>query len=59
MFKVMTWNVENLFRPDDPAGPESQSVYETKLEGLAATINAQALTRSASRRSESPKHLST
>jgi endonuclease/exonuclease/phosphatase family metal-dependent hydrolase len=41
MFKVMTWNVENLFRSGADDGPESQGVYETKLEGLAATINTQ------------------
>ncbi|HSR22012.1 MAG TPA: endonuclease/exonuclease/phosphatase family protein [Candidatus Eisenbacteria bacterium] len=42
MFKVMTWNVENLFRPGDPGGPGSRDVYEAKLQGLATTINAQA-----------------
>jgi hypothetical protein len=41
MFKVMTWNVENLFRPFTEAGPDSSAVYEAKLGGLAATINAQ------------------
>lgn len=38
----MTWNVENLFRPGTPAGPESDAVYEQKLDGLASTIEAQA-----------------
>ncbi len=42
MFKVMTWNLENLFRPHTEGGPESEAVYQEKLEGLAATINAQA-----------------
>lgn len=42
MFKVMTWNVENLFRPGEPGGPEFRDVYEAKLQGLAGTINAQA-----------------
>jgi endonuclease/exonuclease/phosphatase family metal-dependent hydrolase len=41
MFKVMTWNVENLFRPGAAAGPVSEAVYEAKLRGLAATINDQ------------------
>ena len=41
MFKVMTWNVENLFRPGAPAGPETEAIYEAKLEGLAVTINGQ------------------
>jgi endonuclease/exonuclease/phosphatase family metal-dependent hydrolase len=42
MFKVMTWNVENLFRPHTVGGPTSEAVYGAKLQGLAATINAQA-----------------
>lgn len=42
MFKVMTWNVENLFRPGVPSGPTTQAAYQTKLQGLAATINDQA-----------------
>jgi endonuclease/exonuclease/phosphatase family metal-dependent hydrolase len=42
MFKVMTWNVENLFRPGAPSGPSSQAIYDAKLEGLASTINEQA-----------------
>jgi endonuclease/exonuclease/phosphatase family metal-dependent hydrolase len=42
MFKVMTWNVENLFKPHTASGPASDAVYEAKLNGLAATINAQA-----------------
>ncbi len=40
--KVMTWNVENLFRPGSPFGPDTQEIYEAKLKGLASTINAQA-----------------
>jgi endonuclease/exonuclease/phosphatase family metal-dependent hydrolase len=42
MFKVMTWNVENLFRPGADGGPDTQAVYEAKLQGLAAMINNQA-----------------
>lgn len=41
MFTVMTWNVENLFRPDDPEGP-TRSAYEQKVAGLASMINQQA-----------------
>jgi len=42
VFKVMTWNVENLFRPGADGGPTTQAAYEEKLQGLAATINAEA-----------------
>jgi endonuclease/exonuclease/phosphatase family metal-dependent hydrolase len=42
VFKVMTWNVENLFRPGAGAGPDSEHVYDAKLEGLASVIKAQA-----------------
>jgi endonuclease/exonuclease/phosphatase family metal-dependent hydrolase len=38
----MTWNVENLFRPGSADGPGTVAVYQRKLQGLAATINAQA-----------------
>jgi endonuclease/exonuclease/phosphatase family metal-dependent hydrolase len=34
-FKVMTWNVENLFQPTEP---DKQDAYERKLEGLAQII---------------------
>src|SRR5262245_28776749 len=39
VFKVMTWNVENLFRPGAESGPPSQAVYDEKLAGLAAKID--------------------
>jgi endonuclease/exonuclease/phosphatase family metal-dependent hydrolase len=42
MFKVMTWNVENLFRFGESGGPTSQEAFDTKLDGLARTIEAQA-----------------
>jgi thiamine phosphate synthase YjbQ (UPF0047 family) len=42
VFKVMTWNVENLFRPGADGGPDTQAVYQAKLHGLAETINSQA-----------------
>jgi len=41
MFKVMTWNVDNLFKPGAASEPPSQTVYEKKIQGLAATINGQ------------------
>jgi endonuclease/exonuclease/phosphatase family metal-dependent hydrolase len=41
VFKVMTWNVENLFRPGTPAGPPTQAVFERKLDGLASVIEDQ------------------
>ena len=34
MFKVMTWNVENLFRPGADAGPTTEPVYQAKLQGV-------------------------
>lgn len=40
--KVMTWNVENLFRPGGESGPPSEEVYQAKLGGLAGKINAEA-----------------
>jgi endonuclease/exonuclease/phosphatase family metal-dependent hydrolase len=42
VFKVMTWNLENLFKPGDEFGPTKQVVYDQKLQGLATVINAQA-----------------
>jgi len=35
---VVTWNVENLFRPGGDSGPRDASSYRAKLEALAATI---------------------
>lgn len=42
MFRVMTWNLENLFLPGTRFGPKTREILEAKLRGLAATINAQA-----------------
>ena len=42
MFKVMTWNVENLFKPGAQPGAQSQAIYHAKIQGLASTINDQA-----------------
>jgi len=41
VFKVMTWNVQNLFKPGAAAGPPTQGIFDAKIQGLAATINAQ------------------
>jgi hypothetical protein len=41
VFKLMTWNVENLFRPGETGGPSAASVYDAKLKGLARAINDQ------------------
>jgi endonuclease/exonuclease/phosphatase family metal-dependent hydrolase len=37
-FKVMTWNLENLYRSGNPYGPKKPEDYETKLSSLAAVI---------------------
>jgi hypothetical protein len=57
VFKVMSWNLENLFRPGSPSGPSSSAAYTTKLDGLAAVINGQApdaLTSDPTSRSDDP-----
>jgi endonuclease/exonuclease/phosphatase family metal-dependent hydrolase len=41
-FKVMTWNVENLFRPDAEATPDEQERYRQKLGLIAGVINNRA-----------------
>jgi endonuclease/exonuclease/phosphatase family metal-dependent hydrolase len=41
VFKLMTWNLENLFRPGTPYGAPDDAVYADKLSGLAREINAQ------------------
>ena len=38
MVTIGTWNLENLFRPGDDAGPGSAGEYDAKLSALAATI---------------------
>lgn len=37
-FKVMTWNVENLYQAGNEFGPDTQEQYEEKLDSLAAVI---------------------
>ena len=37
---VMTWHVENLFRPGDDADQGAKEVYQRKLDYLATTIRA-------------------
>ncbi len=38
MVTVGTWNLENLFRPGNEAGSDSDAAYEAKLTALAETI---------------------
>ncbi|GAB2738916.1 hypothetical protein GCM10027174_10330 [Salinifilum aidingensis] len=38
MVRVATWNLENLFRPDSEAGPDTDEQYQAKLASLAGTI---------------------
>ncbi|MFD6905522.1 endonuclease/exonuclease/phosphatase family protein [Streptomyces sp. NPDC060077] len=33
-----TWNLENLYRPGGPFGPEDEAAYESKLAALAAVV---------------------
>lgn len=40
IFKVMTWNVENLFLPGTEFGPKTEAEYRDKLQSLANTILA-------------------
>ena len=37
-FKVMTWNLENLFRVGHPSGPKTPEEYAQKLSSLADVI---------------------
>jgi endonuclease/exonuclease/phosphatase family metal-dependent hydrolase len=37
-FKVMTWNLENLFEVGSASGPDTPAQYAQKLESLAAVI---------------------
>ena len=38
MVQIGTWNLENLFRPEDKGGPRDPAVYEAKLAALAGDI---------------------
>ena len=40
-FRVMTWNVENLFDVRDDDGPKTQAQFAAKIESLRAVIDAQ------------------
>ena len=53
-FRVMTWNVENLFDIGDEDGPETQAELNAKLDSLASLINEQEAHVLARRRSEAP-----
>ena len=37
-FRVMTWNVENLFDVGDDDGPKTQAQFAAKIESLRAVI---------------------
>jgi endonuclease/exonuclease/phosphatase family metal-dependent hydrolase len=37
-FRVMTWNIENLFQFGDEGGPKTEAEYEQKLQSLAKVI---------------------
>lgn len=38
MLTIMTWNVENLFRPEAPASATAQAAYRHKITNLSAVI---------------------
>lgn len=40
--RLMTWNVENLFLPDDKGRTDDQSVFRRKLAALTAVIDQEA-----------------
>ncbi|TJZ57506.1 endonuclease [Streptomyces piniterrae] len=42
MTVIGTWNLENLFRPGEEGGPETEAEYKAKLKGLADTIDRHA-----------------
>jgi predicted extracellular nuclease len=41
LFKVMTWNVENLFDVGDEDGPDTQAELKAKIESLRSVIDEQ------------------
>lgn len=40
-FRVMSWNIENLFDVGDDDGPETAAQLNSKIESLRAVIDAQ------------------
>ncbi|MBA2554630.1 MAG: endonuclease/exonuclease/phosphatase family protein [Geodermatophilaceae bacterium] len=40
MVRIGTWNVENLFLPGGPSGPQTEEAYAAKLDALADTITS-------------------
>ena len=40
-FRVMTWNVENLFDVSDEDGPDTQTELKAKIESLRSVIDEQ------------------
>ncbi len=39
-FRVMTWNVQNLFEVGADAGPDTAAQFNAKLASLAAAIDS-------------------
>jgi endonuclease/exonuclease/phosphatase family metal-dependent hydrolase len=37
-FRVMTWNIENLFQVGGEGGPKTETEYQEKLQSLADVI---------------------
>jgi endonuclease/exonuclease/phosphatase family metal-dependent hydrolase len=37
--RVMTWNVQNLFLPGEPGGPDTRGDFDAKIAALAAVID--------------------
>ena len=40
-FRVMSWNVENLFDVGDGDGPDTQAELKAKIESLRSVIDEQ------------------
>jgi hypothetical protein len=40
-FRLMNWNVQNLFAAGTEAGPPTEAQFDTKLDSLAEVIDAQ------------------
>jgi endonuclease/exonuclease/phosphatase family metal-dependent hydrolase len=40
-FRVMSWNVQNLFAAGTPDGPPTEAAFDAKLASLAEVIDAQ------------------
>jgi hypothetical protein len=40
-FRMLTWNVQNLFAVGTPDGPPTQEAFDAKLDSLAEVLDAQ------------------